>query len=89
MPIKIATWNLCLGLFHKKDYVRTLLNENELDVLALQETELTPDVNEKNLMIRNYSIEVEKNDKKKRVAIYIKNTVHYKRREEFEGEIYT
>ena len=86
MPIKIATWNLCLGLFHKKDYVRTLLNENELDVLALQETELTPDVNEKNLMIRNYSIEVEKNDKKKRVAIYIKNTVHYKRREEFEGE---
>ena len=65
MPMKIATWNLCLGLFHKKDYVRTLLNDNEIDVLALQETELSPDVDEKNLMIKDYSIEVEKNDKKK------------------------
>ena len=28
--IKIATWNLCLGLFHKKDYVKTLLNKFKL-----------------------------------------------------------
>ena len=84
MPIKIATWNLCLGLFHKKDYVRSLLYENEIDVFALQEIELSPDIDTENLKIRGYSLEVENNNKKRRVAIYIRNTVTYKRREDLE-----
>jgi len=86
MTLKIATWNLCLGLFHKKDYVRTLLYENNIDVLTLQETELSPELQLENLQIKGYSIEVENNNKKRRVAIYIKNSISYKRRVDLEKE---
>ena len=64
MTLKIATWNLCLGLFHKKDYVRTQLYENNIDILTLQETELSPELQLENLQIKGYSIEVENNNKK-------------------------
>jgi exonuclease III len=86
MTLKIATWNLCLGLFHKKDYVRTLLYENNIDILTLQETELSPELQLENLQIKGYSIEVENNNKKRRVAIYIKNSISYKRRVDLEKE---
>ena len=86
MTIKISTWNLCLGLFHKKDYVRMLLNENDLDILALQETELSTNIQEANLSIGGYTIEIEQNDEKRRVAIYVKNTITYKRRQDLEGK---
>ena len=42
--IKIATWNLCLGLLHKKDYVRRLLEDNNIAILNLQETEIPGDM---------------------------------------------
>jgi exonuclease III len=86
MTLKIATWNLCLGLFHKKDYVRTLLYKNNIDILTLQETELSPELQLENLQIKGYSIEVENNNKKRRVAIYIKNSISYKRRVDLEKE---
>jgi len=86
MTLKIATWNLCLGLFHKKDYVRTQLYENNIDILTLQETELSPELQLENLQIKGYSIEVENNNKKRRVAIYIKNSISYKRRVDLEKE---
>jgi exonuclease III len=66
MTLKIATWNLCLGLFHKKDYVRKQLYENNIDLLTLQETELSPELQLENLQIKGYSIEVENNNKKKK-----------------------
>ena len=66
MTLKIATWNLCLGLFHKKDYVRTLLHKNDIDLLTLQETELSPELQLENLQIKGYTIEVENNNKKKK-----------------------
>jgi len=74
MVLNIATWNLCLGLFHKKDYVRNLLYENDIDILNLQETELGPDIDLNNLNIKGYVLEVETNEKKKRVATYIKTS---------------
>ena len=40
---KVATWNLCLGLLHKIDYVKNCLNKHCIDILNLQETELQPD----------------------------------------------
>ena len=84
MVLNIATWNLCLGLFHKKDYVRNLLYENDIDILNLQETELGPDIDLNNLNIKGYVLEVETNEKKKRVATYIKTSVQYKRRNDLE-----
>ncbi len=86
MTMRIATWNLCLGLFHKKDYVRTLLYKKNIDILTLQEAELSPDLQLENLQIKGYSIEVENNNKKRRVAIYIKNSISYKRRVDLEKE---
>ena len=38
--LKIATLNLCLGLKFKKDFVKNILLENEIDILLVQETEL-------------------------------------------------
>jgi hypothetical protein len=58
MVLNIATCNLCLGLFHKKDYVRNLLYENDIDTLNLQETELEPDIDLNNLNIKGYVLEV-------------------------------
>jgi len=84
MVLNIGTWNLCLGLFHKKDYVRNLLYENDIDILNLQETELEPDIDLNNLNIKGYVLEVETNENKKRIATYIKTSVQYKRRNDLE-----
>ena len=35
--IKIATWNLCLGLTNKKDYVSLM---NKIDIYCMQEIDL-------------------------------------------------
>ena len=34
--VKIATWNLCLGLKNKKDYVSDVIRENEIDICLIQ-----------------------------------------------------
>ena len=82
--IRIATWNLCLGLFHKKDYVKSLLLKNKIDVLNLQETEIKINTNEKTMHIPGYSLETEKSTSTKRVATYISNNVKYRRRSDLE-----
>ena len=84
--LKIASWNLCLGLQHKKDYVKKLLNDNNIEILNLQETEIPADISTKTLEIPNYSIEVEKSMSKRRVATYISKQVKYKRRFDLEQE---
>ena len=82
----IGTWNLCLGLFHKKDYVRNLLSVHKLDILNLQETEIPFNVSTNLLGIANYTIEVEKTQSMRRVATYVKKTIKYKRRFDLEPE---
>ena len=43
-PIKIASWNLCLGLMNKKTYVsQTIMNE-KIEMCCLQEIDVKPDV---------------------------------------------
>ena len=80
----IASWNLCLGLTRKRDYVRNILNTMNIDVLNLQETELDPKTNVKHLSIKGYSLELEMNDTKIRVATYVRNNLKYKRRRDLE-----
>ena len=82
--IKIGNWNLCLGLPNKKDYVSNLLESNNLSVCCLQECEVPNLLCEKTLTTMNYSIELEQNDNKKRVGMYIKNNLNYKRRKNLE-----
>ena len=44
--LKVATLNLCLGLKNKKDLVKSLLIENDIDVLCMQETEIESGLDE-------------------------------------------
>ncbi len=60
--IKIATWNLCLGLASKKELVKKYVSDYKLDVWCLQETELDINLNADLLSFPGYAIEVEKND---------------------------
>ena len=40
MDIKIATLNLCLGLQQKKNLVKQIIIDEQIDVLCMQETEI-------------------------------------------------
>ena len=62
----LGTLNLCLGLKFKKDLVKGLLTENEIDILAMQETEIENGLDEKLLNIPGYNLEMEKNSGKKK-----------------------
>ena len=71
MSIKIATWNICLGLKNKKDYVYKTVKENEIDICLLQEVEVTHNYNQELLTDIEYRIEIETNAIKSRSAILI------------------
>ena len=85
MPINISTLNLCLGLRNKKFLIKKLLEENEIDVLSMQETEIIDDLNPDELRITNYSLELERNSVKARVGFYVSRSVNYVRRQDLEG----
>ena len=85
MPIKVATLNLCLGLKNKKFLVQKILDEHNIDILCMQETEVTKMLSHDELGIRNYSLEMEKNSVKSRVGFYIAKTVNFIRRQDLEG----
>ena len=57
--------------------MKSILVENEIDVLSLQETEIESDFDCKLLSIPGYRFEYETNSVKKRVGSYIKNTIKY------------
>ena len=82
--IKIATWNLCLGLKKKKDYVYDTIRKEKIDVCMLQEVEINKDYPINILTAKDYKIEIEKNDTKARVAIIVNNDIEYERLYEYE-----
>ena len=84
--LRIATLNLCLGLKYKKDLIKDLLYKNSIDILLMQEIELEADFNVELMNIPGYMFESEKNNFKKRVGIYIKNSTKYVRCGNLEGE---
>ena len=83
--MKLASWNLCLGLKNKKDYVYETLNNENIDICLLQEVEIRTDYPLTLLSSKNYKIEVENSSQKARCAIAIKKTLNYTRREDLEG----
>ena len=64
--LKIATWNLCLGLFNKKDYVYQVIKEEKIDICLLQEIKLDTNIPSNLVSSKNYKIEVEQATKKAR-----------------------
>ena len=63
MSIKCATLNLCLGLQFKLNLVKNLMNDEKIDILCMQESEIKNDINHVNLTLPGYFIEVENNKK--------------------------
>ena len=85
MSLKISTLNLCLGLRNKKYLIKNILDEHSIDILGMQETEVTSDINVKELETSNYSLELETNTVKSRVGFYISKKLNYVRRKDLEG----
>ena len=83
--VKIATWNLCLGLITKKDYVINALKTENIDICLAQEVEIKNGYDIQLLTDRNYKIEVEVATIKSRNATLIKNGINYERRIDLEG----
>ena len=86
MMMKIATWNICLGLKNKKDYVYQVIKENNIDICLLQEVEIEKSYDENILSDKEYKLEVETNNIKSRTAIAIQERIQYKRQYTLEGE---
>ena len=84
MSIKIATWNLCLGLPNKKDIVLCELELNKIDICCLQETEIDENYPTNILSSPSYQLELERNSTKRRVGVYINRQLKYRRREDLE-----
>ena len=82
--MKIATWNLCLGLSNKKDLVCDYLAVNNVNICCLQETEIPMNCPEEVLDCNNYVVELEQNTEKKRAGIYIQKNTKYVRRFDLE-----
>ena len=85
MPINIATINLCLGLKNKKLLLKKMLEDNLIDVLCMQETEILKDIDHNELRISDYNLELEDNSIKSRVGFFVSKTIDYVRRLDLEG----
>ena len=84
--LKIGTWNLCLGLPNKKDIVTDYLKLNSVNVCCLQETDVPVNFPEIVLNTGGFNLELEQNDVKKRVGVYIHKDIKYKRRNDLESK---
>jgi exonuclease III len=86
--IKICTWNVCLGIFHKMHFVKTAIKENEIDILCIQEAEVKVEDNVNLLQIQGFSLEIEKTSStfSRRTIMYIKDSVSYERLSHLEKE---
>ena len=80
----ISSWNVCLGLTNKKDFIEHEIVKEKIDICCLQECEVPSNIDEKTLTFAGFKIELEDNDQKKRTGIYIRNTISYQRRRELE-----
>jgi exonuclease III len=84
MTIKIALLNLCLGLPNKKNIVKQLILNNDIDVLCLQETEIDSNIDHNLMSFIKYNYESESNNIRSRVGCYINSSLNYIRRSDLE-----
>ena len=82
--IKIGTWNLCLGLKNKKDYVSKIINQHNVDIMSLQETDIEQNYPINILSFKGYDYLNENNTSKARTGMYIKASLPYLRRDDLE-----
>ena len=80
MSVKIATWNLCLGLPNKKDTVLRVLESEKIDICCLQETEIDENYPTNILSSPSYELELERNTGKKSWCLRQQTFKIYKKR---------
>ena len=54
---KIATLNLCLGLKNKKEEIKRMVEDNKINILCVQETEVIKNYPIELLTFRNFNYE--------------------------------
>jgi exonuclease III len=84
--LKVCTWNVCLGLRYKLRQVEEIILKNKIDILCLQEVELSHEDDLSLVEISGYTMEIEKCSGKRRSMIYICNTIQYERHHAKEQE---
>ena len=82
--LRVCTWNVCLGIKYKLKQVEEVLKKNKIDIICLQEVELTSEDDLSIVELEGYTKEVERGEGKRRSMLYIKNTIHYERHEDKE-----
>ena len=80
----IATLNLCLGLRNKKEEVKRIILNNDIDIMCLQETEIPRDFPIDMLTFKGYCYESESCLTRSRCGIYVSDKVPYVRRQDLE-----
>ena len=88
MPVRICSWNCCLGISNKIEIVKLILRDSNIDILFVQEAEITPITPLTHLNIEGYVVELSPtyNQKKSRSICYIRNNLKYKRLTEQEDQ---
>ena len=84
--LRLCTWNVCLGLKYKLNYVKGLLVENSIDILCIQEAEIAADDNKSMLEIPEYNIKLEEVSASNtiRTIMYIRSSINYVRHQDLE-----
>ena len=79
MNIRVASWNICLGVSNKLNYIKNLLCTENIDVLFIQESEIQNQTNRSFYDIDNYKLEISEtiNSGKARMCCYIKKDITY------------
>jgi endonuclease/exonuclease/phosphatase family metal-dependent hydrolase len=84
MEIKLGSLNLCLGLANKKDLVKQIILDEKIDIMCVQETELSSNLDHSLLSFPGYIYESEKSNIKARVGLFIRSGLKYVRRLDLE-----
>ena len=84
--VNIALWNVCPGLKRKKEYVKSKIIKENIDICCIQECEIKPDFPDNILTFKNFNLEVETNIVKLRCCIYVRASISYIRRNDLEGK---
>jgi len=72
MSIKIATWNVCLGIFQKTSITQYFHNKFDLDILIITEAEIKPHHDFEILNIPNYQLMTPNMRSNTRIMAYVK-----------------
>ena len=87
--IRIASWNICLGVSNKLNHIENVLNQENIDVLFIQECEIQNQTNKKFYDIKGYILVICGTiiSGKARTCCYIKNNINFTHNNEDENAV--